>query len=174
MTTITSPTPAGPLPANAAIKTILRAFLIAGTLDIIAAILLNGALSGSIRPLRILQGVASGIFGKDAFTGGNAMALYGLLLHYCIALLFTIAYFLVFPYLTFLRTHKVLAGLLYGILAWVIMNRIVLPLSNVPMGPFRWDRALLNMVILMLMIGLPISLIVHRYYTSFRTRDRLD
>lgn len=92
------------------------------------------------------------------------MALYGLLFHFIIAFSFAIAYFLAFPYLPFLRKHPVISGLLYGVVAWCITNLIVLPLSNVKMGPFTTAGVLRSMIILMLMIGLPISWIVRRHY----------
>jgi uncharacterized membrane protein YagU involved in acid resistance len=117
-------------------------------------------------PAQILQGIASGIFGKDAFSGGTGMALMGLLFHFIIAYCFAIGYFIAFPYLPFLRKQKIVSGFLYGIFVWLIMNIIVLPLSNVNQAPFKWDAFFRAVIILMLCIGLPISLITHRYYMS--------
>lgn len=166
MSTITtSPPTAGPAPLSAG-KTILLAVLVAGTLDIISAILLNGAISGTIRPVRLLQAIAAAAFGKSAFTGGAGMALAGLLFHYFIAFCFTVGYFLVYPYIRFLHKHPIISGLLYGIVVWVVMNRIVLPMTRLQLGPFQWDKALMHMGILMLMIGLPISLFTHKYYSG--------
>ncbi len=162
-TTTLSKTPANPF-VMPALKTVMLAWLVAGSLDIISAILLNGAITGSIRPLRLLQGVASGAFGKEALTGGIPMALAGLLFHYFFALVWVLVFFFGYPFIPFLQKHKIISGLLYGIFVWIIMNRVVVPLSRITPGPFRWDRALMNMAILMVMIGLPISLFIHKYY----------
>jgi uncharacterized membrane protein YagU involved in acid resistance len=145
-----------------AFKTILLAGFIAGLLDITAAIVILGKMNVA----GVLKFVASGVFGKEAFAGGNEMALYGLLFHFTIAYSFTLLYFFIYPHIAFLQKQKILAGLLYGIIVWAIMNRLVVPLTNAPKGPFKWDRALLNMVILMVMIGLPISLIIPSYYNK--------
>lgn len=170
--TVISPT--HPTPPTAFGKAILMAGLVAGTLDILSAIIANSLWAGAFMPIRLLQGVASGAFGRAAFEGGTTMAIAGLLFHYFIAFTWVLIYFLLFPYIPFMRKHKILSGLLYGIIVWVIMNRVVIPLSQIRMGPFRWDRALINMAILMVMIGLPASLFAHWYYTRAAIRHRDD
>jgi hypothetical protein len=149
---------------NSPLKTILLAGFTAGTLDITAAIVLLG----NMKPLPILKYIASAVFGKTAFTGGDEMAVYGLLFHYFIAFSFAIAYFLIFPYVPLFRKHKLLSGLLYGVFVWIIMNLVVVPMTSIARGPIKLESALLNMSILMVCIGLPISFIVHRYYSSKR------
>lgn len=144
------------------IKTILLAGLITGLLDITAAIVILGKMNVA----GVLKYIASGVLGKAAFQGGTDVALLGLLFHFCIAYSFTILYFIIYPHIVLFQKQKVLSGLLYGILVWCVMNLLVLPLTHVSRGPFKWDKALLNMAILMVMIGLPISLIIHRYYRS--------
>lgn len=152
-------------PGPSAVKTILKAGFIAGTLDILTAIISYSITKGQVSAAPLLQYVASGVFGQEAFTGGIPMALYGLLFHYIIAFSFAIGYFLVFPYLPFLRKYWIISGLLYGVFAWCITNLIVLPLSNVQMGRFTTAGVVRSMIILMLMIGVPISWIVCRHYT---------
>jgi hypothetical protein len=120
-------------------KTILLSGFLAGTLDIIAAIIIYSFIMHKATATQILQGIASGVFGKAAFSDGTGMALMGLLFHFIIAYCFAIGYFIVFPYLPFLRKQKILSGFLYGIFAWLVMNLIVLPLSNVNHAPFKWD-----------------------------------
>ncbi|GAB3898961.1 hypothetical protein GCM10028803_19290 [Larkinella knui] len=142
------------------LKTILLAGFTAGTLDILAAI----SLLGKMKPIPVLNYIASGVFGKEAFAGGIEMAWLGLLFHYLIAFSFAIAYFLIFPYVPLLRKHKLLSGLLYGAVVWVVMNLVVVPMTNVSRGPIQLQSALLNMAILMICVGLPISFLVHRYY----------
>lgn len=153
--------------SSSVIKAILKAGLVAGALDIIAAIILRSIQTGKINIIPVLKFIASGVFGKRAFNGGLTMAFYGLAFHFIIAFGFAIGYFLVFPYIAFLRKHKIISGLLYGMLVWLIMNRVIVPFSNTPRIPFKFGTGtLINIGILMCFIGLPVSLITHKYYTT--------
>ncbi|MDJ1500622.1 DUF1440 domain-containing protein [Xanthocytophaga agilis] len=144
-------------------QTILKAGLIAGILDLITAVIVNYLLAGTT-PVRLLLFIASGVVGKEAFSGGTLMALIGLLLHFFIAMTFAFFYFLLYPRLQILARHKIVAGLLYGVFVWIVMNQIVLPLSNTPKLPFNPVKAAIGMLVLMCMIGLPISIIVHKHF----------
>jgi hypothetical protein len=141
--------------------TILLAWLLAGTLDITTAIVyyIGASATGTER---LLQGIASGVLGAAAFTGGAATAALGLLLHYLIALIWTLVLFAAFRVVPVLRRHLVLTGIAYGVVVWLAMNLIVLPLSNVRHTPIRLGPAVVAAVILVFCIGLPISLIVGR------------
>src|ERR1700682_605092 len=82
-----------------AIRAILLACLVAGTLDISYAIIMWGPVFGKITASQLLRNIASVLFGKIALTGGAATALLGLAMHYCISLVWAAAYFFLFPYL---------------------------------------------------------------------------
>jgi hypothetical protein len=142
---------------------ILIAGLIAGTLDGLGAVI-NYMIQGGKKPESIFKYIASGVFGPKAFTSGDIMVVWGVLFHYFIAMGFTTFFFLVFPKIKWLQQNIVVGGLLYGLLVWVIMNRIVVPLSEIPSGPFNFKSALVNMGILMLCIGLPVSLLAKKHY----------
>lgn len=146
------------MPTHSPVRTVLLAGLVAGTLDITAAIVILGKMNAAA----VLRYIASGVFGKTAFTGGSEMIAYGLFFHYLIAFSFTIFYFIISPYISFTRKQKVLSGLVYGVFVWVVMNLVVVPLTHVARGPLTLEGALLNLVILMVCIGLPIALIVRR------------
>lgn len=141
----------------------LKAGLIVGTLDISAAFLYYFIRTGN-NPLRVLTFVASGIFGKAAFAGGAEMMVAGLVFHYIIATTFAFIFFWLFSRIDGLRKIGLLSGIVYGIIVWMIMNLIVVPLSNVSRPPFRWDGALINMLILIVCIGIPLSLMAKSYY----------
>lgn len=153
---------------NTSTKTILQAGFVAGTLDIVGAIVVYSLMAQKMIAIPILQSVASGVFGKDASTGGTSMAIYGRFFHYLIALGFATIYFLIFPKISFFRSQKILSGIVYGVIVWLIMNLGILPLSNASQNPFTLKGVLIGMTILIFCIGLPISFIVHRYYTSRR------
>ncbi len=90
------------------------------------------------------------------------MAAMGLLFHYLIAFSFTLFFFWIFPKVKTWIPNWVLLGVLYGILVWVVMNRLVVPLSNTPKGPFNLQSALINAAILIVCIGLPLAFMASR------------
>lgn len=137
----------------------LLAWLLAGTLDITTAILYYTGPSAS-RAARLLQGIASGVLGARAFTGGTGTALLGLALHYFIALIWTLVLVVAFRRITALRRHLVLTGIVYGVIVWFVMNVVVLPLSRVHHQPIQPAAAATAAIILILCIGLPISIVI--------------
>jgi hypothetical protein len=144
------------------VKAILIIGLIAGTLDIITALILAKG-----NPLRMGQFIASGAIGRDAaFAGGLGTSLLGYFFHYFIAYTWTTLFFLLYPKVKLLQKNKIIVGLVYGILVWIVMNRVVLPLSQIPQRPFNLTQALIGMTVLMVMIGLPVSVLTHRYYSG--------
>ena len=145
--------------------TILFAWLVTGTLDITAALIYYPIMYG-ITQTQLLQNIASGVLGERAFAGGLQMAALGLLIHYCIALLWTSVYFIGYPAITVLWRNRFVAGISYGIAVWLVMNLVVLPLSKVNRSPFDLKQALIGAVILMICIGLPNSIVVGKYYAK--------
>jgi uncharacterized membrane protein YagU involved in acid resistance len=157
-----------PSKTSLAAKTIFRATLVAGTLDILSALFFFGYVFGKVAPRRMLQGIASAVIGKKAFDGGVPAAFLGLLIHYCIALAFAAFFFFVYPAIPFLKKNRLAGGLLYGVFVFIVMNVVVLPLIGFRKFHFHWDSILENTLILMYAIGIPISYMVHRYYSRSR------
>jgi hypothetical protein len=151
-----------PVTTPRTILVVIAAWLLAGTLDITAAVLYYLGPS-STRAARMLRGIASGVLGARAFDGGAATALLGLALHYLIALIWTVVFLVALRNLPALRRHLVLTGIAYGVIVWLVMNLVVLPLSNASRGPFQLQAANTAAIILILCIGLPISLVVGRH-----------
>lgn len=143
---------------------IIKAGLLVGTLDILAAFIHYIIVSGKSNPLIVLKFIASGIFGNEAFSDGNIMIIAGLILHYIIALGFTLFFFWLFPKLNLLSKNKILTGITYGIFIWLIMNIVVVPLSHTPDQPFDVVSAFINVVILVVCIGIPLSLMANSFY----------
>lgn len=144
---------------------ILRAGLLAGTLDISSAFI-KYLIEGKKNPGIILNYIASGIMGPSAMQGGWDIAAFGLLLHYVIAFSFTIALFWLYPRLKLVRFHPLLIGVLYGLFTWLVMNLLVVPNSKItrPPGPFNWNQAIIGALILIVCIGMPISFLARKYY----------
>lgn len=142
---------------------LLLAGLLTGTLDILAACLQYYIQTGK-GPGNVLRFIASGIWGADAFRGGNSMALRGLLLHFLIAFVFSALFLLFVLRLSIVRKNIYTAGILYGVFTWTVMNRLVLPLSAAPPLAFDPARAGLAILILVSCIGLPLAWISDKYY----------
>jgi hypothetical protein len=144
---------------------IIKAALVVGTLDIVSACTHYIIKTGK-NPTDVLKFVASGFFGSEAFSGGTSMIVAGLLFHYFIAFSFTIIFFLLYPKIKFLGKNKIATGVLYGILVWCIMNLVVIPSSNIPQRPFNLVNATVNMAILIVCIGIPLSFMANNYYKT--------
>lgn len=145
-------------------KAIVQAGLLAGSLDMSAAVL-NYLIAGGREPVRICYYIASAVFGKEtAYAGGWLMASCGLLFHYLIAFTWTALFFLLYPRLALLRKNAVAVGLGYGAFVWSVMNLAVVPLSRINAFPSKISNASLQMAILMGCIGLPVVLLARRYY----------
>jgi hypothetical protein len=141
-----------------AIPTVLRAGLVAGTLDITAALLIYP--HSAAGRIKLLQGIASGLIGKVAFGGGLATAGLGLFLHFTIAMSWAAIYFAASRRIDFLVKYAIPSGMIYGIIVYLVMNRVVVPLSAIGPRPFVLSQALLAAAILIVCIGLPIALLV--------------
>ncbi|MBO9698482.1 MAG: hypothetical protein J7499_20005, partial [Sphingopyxis sp.] len=106
------------------LRPILWATLVAGTLDILCAFVL----AGSVTP--VLRTVASGPLG-DTIADSAAGPVLGLLVHFAIMAVMAAAYILAATRIPLLTKPWWLMGLLYGVVLWIVMYWIVMPL--------RWD-----------------------------------
>jgi uncharacterized membrane protein YagU involved in acid resistance len=145
-------------------RAILWGGILAGVFDILFAFIYYGRLY-HLTPVDILHSVAAGLVGRDAArNGGLATAALGAVLHFIIAFGAAAAYYIVSRKLGFLVRQAVVCGLLYGIVVYVVMNFVVLPLSaSPPRGVPPLASMIVPVVGHMLLIGLPIALAVRRY-----------
>ena len=134
---------------------------VGATFDITYAILYDGW--KGVATERLLQSVASGLLGREAFQGGWPVAALGLGLHYAIVIVAAAIFHLAARRLAWLHEEPVTAGLLYGLCIYGFMNFVVLPLSAYP---FRMVFPLLTtatgVLVHMFGVGLPIALITRR------------
>lgn len=112
------------------LKCSVYAGLIAGTVDIGAASLIN-----SINPLLVLQAIASGLLGKAAFHGGGGVMLLGLVLQWVMSIIIAGIFTLAAARIPTLARRWVLNGALYGVVVFIVMNFVVVPLSVAPLKP---------------------------------------
>ena len=146
---------------------IIMAGLVAGTLDLSCATIQTIMMGGS--PLKMLQYISSGLLGPAAFAGGMKYSILGVVIHYCIAFSWTILFFLLYPSIKGLASHRLITGIVYGVIVWVIMNRVVVPLSKIPDRPFNLKNSLIGLGIIIIAIGIPLSYMAARYYSIKKT-----
>src|SRR4051812_20494658 len=151
---------------RSALWAILVGGAIAGALDILYAITywsFNG-----LSAERVLQSIASGLFGKEAYAGGMPLALLGLALHFAMAFAYATAFLLASQHLALLRRRPALSGIVFGIGVFFFMRHVVLPLSAFPHPiVFRPLGSSLDLMSHMFLFGLPIAL------ASMRTSRQL-
>ena len=143
-----------------ALPTIALAGLIAGILDITSAVVIAG-IKGT-GPLRMLQGIASGLLGQRSFEGGMATAGLGLAIHFLIAFTAAAVFYAASRKLSSLTQHALVSGLLYGIAVYIFMYWIVVPLAF-PTARHSVSRDVTAVIIHIVLIGLPIALVVRRF-----------
>lgn len=139
-------------------RTALYAGLLAGALDIIAAILSNMQVPARI----VLQSVAGGWMGGAAYRGGWPTAWLGLASHFAIMLVIAAVYVALAARAPGLNRIWLAAGIGFGIAVWVVMTWAVVPLSAAALPPPDMAAALKGLAIHILFVGLPIAWVSRR------------
>jgi uncharacterized membrane protein YagU involved in acid resistance len=134
---------------------------LAATLDILYAFVWLGMSNRD--PEWVLQSIASGWLGRAAFKGGMTAAALGLVSHYAISIAAAALYGVAVRGSTWIRTHWIVGGITFGILVYLFMNLVVIPLSAAPFGPSWTARAFIQGFIShALVFGLPIAWVWNR------------
>jgi hypothetical protein len=116
---------------NRAAKAILSGGLVGGAIDITFACVVWAVLRGAT-PIRVGQAVASGLLGRDAaVAGGVPVGLFGLFLHFVMAIIMAAVYYAAAARVPLLVRRAVPCGIAYGLGLYLVMNFIVLPLSAI-------------------------------------------
>ena len=157
------------------IKAVLITGLIAGTLDASAACIQYYINTGN-NPARVFRYIAAAVFGVQTKTGDlYGWAALGLFFHYLIATIWALFFYLCYRPIKKLIENKYVAGVVYALFVWCIMNLLVVPLAfGTDLGMqakslfslARLKNSLIAMGILIVAIGLPISLMAERYYSK--------
>jgi uncharacterized membrane protein YagU involved in acid resistance len=147
------------------VSTIIKAGLLAGTLDILSAFLYSYIKRGT-SPQTVLQYISKVAFGKTTITNPAILSITGLLVHFVIAMIWSLLFFILYHKLKLMRQNKIITGILYGLVVWAVMNIVVLPLWNNKAFVFSPESSPINALILIVAIGLPLSYIAHRHYSK--------
>src|SRR5215469_2706453 len=150
---------------SGALRTILNAGLVVGVLDISSAFIIWWQRGVGAR--RGLQGIAAGLLGASSFDGGLVTAGFGVALHFFVAFVVVIIFYLASRKIEFLAIHPVVSGVLYGIGVYIVMYWFVLPAAFPTFRHRLWNE-LLAVAIHISLIGLPCALIVRRYSEQMR------
>lgn len=145
-----------------AFRAILYGGLLAGTMDLTAALVVTALQNGNYT--RMLQSIASGALGAGSFRGGTATAALGVLAHFTIAFIWTIVFYLASRKIKFLTSRPVISGVIYGAAVYFLMYYVVVPLSAAPFKmPQTIETTVKNLLIHIVCVGLPIALITRRF-----------
>lgn len=136
--------------------------LLAGMGDILYAIVALHFRGRSA--LWTLQSVASGLLGKNAFEAGLASGLLGLAAQFTIAMGAAVTYWAGARKIPLLRERPMVAGPLFGVLVFLFMDFVVLPLSAFPFHLKYPLRAVLEGFLShALLVGMPIALSLRHF-----------
>ncbi len=109
--------------------------------------------------------MASGVYGTASAQGGTKTAVLGVIFHFIIATTWGAVYYLASRRLRFLIDQPIISGVLYGIVVYLFMNFVVIPLSNVARRatPAPISGRLIQATIIIFCVGLPVAFIVRRF-----------
>jgi hypothetical protein len=127
--------------------------LAVGVLDLADALIFFG-LRGAA-PMRICQSIAAGLLGRAAFQGGWSTAALGVALHFLIATIIVAVLVIASRWMPPLARRPWVIGPIYGVIAFLVMNLVVVPLSAAS-GTFPQGAPLVNGVLIhMFGVGVP-------------------
>ena len=149
--------------ARAFLMAILTGGLLAATIDIGAACLINGR-----NVMFILHSIAGGLLAKRAFSGGTPTALLGAALQETMSLIIAAIYVAAALLIPSMSRRWLLFGLAYGVIIFFIMNYLVVPLSAWQRYPHFSPAGFIANLVAMLIFGLIVS------YCASRQLGRLN
>ncbi len=151
--------PAADNATSGALRAILLGGFVAGTIDIGAASAITG-----FSPIRIMKIVAGGLLGRSAFDGDASIAALGMLLQWGMSILIAAIFVVAARRLPGLLRHWIGSGLAYGVVIYLVMNYVVVPLSA--LGNGRFPRFVLTSfcenMLAMLLFGLIVALFARK------------
>ena len=150
----------GPVPAERprALEAILLGGSAVAVLDIANAMTFWALYRGTA-PHVILQSIAAGLLGQDAFTLGASSALLGAFLHFFIACGVATVYYAACVLRPILIWRPATYGAIYGAVVYLVMNHVVVPLSHARPVPFIPAWFFDNLIGHVLLVGPPVAFI---------------
>ena len=142
------------------VKPIVLATLLCGTLDILLAIILTVSRGKDVG--NMLRSVGSGPF-PSATGMGSAGAILGLAVHFGLMAIMVAVFVVAARSMPRLLDNPWVSGLLYGLITYVVMNLIVVPLRF----PAAWPPSTLSIATQLFahiaLVGWPTAFITRKY-----------
>lgn len=139
------------------VKTSIYAGLIAGTVDIGSACVIN-----FLNPGIILRVIASGVLGRAAFHEGDWVLALGLILQWAMSILIAALFVFAAAKSPGLRRRWVPAGIAYGIVVFIVMTFVVVPLSAAGLKPHFTLEYIGDNTLAMVLFGLIVAYVAKR------------
>jgi hypothetical protein len=162
------PSPGGRRRTRRLVGKVIAAALAVFLLDGFYVVVVFAGLLQVTTPERIFQGIARALLGPPAFAGGARTVALGVGLHFLVALGWSLAWAVAYERSATLRRRvartpaALLVGAAYGIVVWLAMQFVVLPLTLAPPGPAVTPGGLLVLLAHILVVGPPIVLLLRR------------
>jgi hypothetical protein len=141
-------------------KPIAIATLISGTLDILLATFLSLARGGD--PANMLRFVASGPF-PQATDMGAAGSLLGLIVHFSLMAIMAAAFMIVVRAKPDLLKKPVITGLAYGLITYVILDLLIVPLRFPAAFPPKPMSIVTQLFAHLVLVGLVFAFVARRW-----------
>jgi hypothetical protein len=130
------------------IAAVLAGGLVAGTLDVAAACLINGRSVAFV-----LHAIAGGLLGAQSFLGGARTVILGAVLQEAMAVIIAAVFVGATCVMPALRRHWITGGALYGVVILLVMNYVVVPLSAWHSWPHFSAARFVGNLLAMLLFG---------------------
>ena len=133
----------------------VAAGMLAGATNLVAAAaIFGGTMTNGF------QMIASGLLGEQAFSQGLTAATLGALLHFAISIAAAALYLWAALRHRALTRHWLVGGVLFGVFVYLVMNLVVVPLSNAANPDLSLGMIAKELVAHTVMFGVPIAGIV--------------
>ncbi len=144
--------------------------LLGGALDLLFAVSFAGY--NGAAPVKVFKTIASGILGNAAFAGGSWVSALGLACHFGLSVLWA-AFFAVTAWqLPTLTRRPLLVGIGFGLIVFLCMRLIVLPLSAYPRPvTFKPLATVLDLLSHVFLFATPIVVVVGRAIRARRPNN---
>ena len=110
--------------------------------------------------------IASGLLGEEAFNGGLKAAVPGAALHFAISIAAAALYLWAALRYGALIRHWLVGGVVFGVLAYLVMNLVVVPLSYSANPDFSLGIVVKELLAHTILFGVPIAGIVRAFVRS--------
>ena len=148
------------------ISRVVFACVLVAALDGAFAVALYVYLLRLCSPVQLMQSIAGALLGRAAFRGGRTTVALGLVLHCAVACGWTVVYAALRARSAWLRQltartrGALMAGALFGVLVWLAMDLLVVPLSRASATPLRSPLFAILLAWHAVGVGIPLALIV--------------